>query len=587
MCHRLCPRGDTYESNRIYQAIALGSIPLVETRFHGPLHAGNWTQFSSPIRRSPAGGLLLPTSAEEIRLRLQLSRAASAFDCTPDSAAMTSYVDDALDRLSSDERVDSLFSSSLMARLQLLEPCRKRFTQTSCGDHNISPQRCMQCGRPLPHGECACVEGQQSDGTALSSTTIRLGGGRGSEGSKERRGGGIPLGSGIVDEQGPQCYCFSACNSTDLANFLSRRPETIASPDNPWYRYLATVYGSLPHLPVSLSQFNFFYHADSEWSNSVEWPMASCRGLVGRPCSRAVCSRWRTSEGGESQGEGGKPQRKRKTVAVLPSLFVRGVARSAATLIFEAPLAVPRRLIGQAAKSAIEQANGLLGHHTLSTGGWREVIRRNHLPEREGTHGYGCWLWPATGSGIWVNLGRTLVVHRKDVAEATLARAWWANSSIDHNASLPLMRRIRAQEGFTVQAGDLGYDSVQVQYNFGGHAGKWAEIVLTSPPCMHGRRALRTCLPPLIEVRAGWGAEIPCTCDDELPLLNCKEALRPPDELARVVTRGTSSQKACHKRTANDRCTDSNACVRKCATSNSSDLLHRVPKVRQQRSSRP
>ena len=171
--YTLCPRGDTTESSRIYQAFRHGSIPLVEPFFHGPLHAGNWSEFSWPIQPAqwkrlgkpggrsipvPAAGLALPSAEQEVRLQSQLARAAAAFDCTPGSEAMARFLNDAVGRLDLHQPAAPVMPPSTHARIRLFEPCRKLFTQSSCGVDSTDPQSCMDCLLPAEgHRECRCV----------------------------------------------------------------------------------------------------------------------------------------------------------------------------------------------------------------------------------------------------------------------------------------------------------------------------------------------------------------------------------------------------------------------------------------------
>lgn len=359
----------------------------------------------------------------------------------------------------------------------------------------------------------------------------------------------------------------------------------VDSSDSPWYAYLAAVYGSAPTLPVRLDRLNYFHHNDlleqdatGEGTAAPVGPVGPCR----RPhnselaCSWEECSRWLSPALLRSP-----PSPPRRYSVVIPSLFVRRETRSMGSLVFEEPAVRPNRHILDAALPSIAQANQLRGRLTVG-GGWREVIRRNHRPEREGVDSYGCWLWPAQGSGIWVSLGRSLILHRKDTAEATLRSSWLSNTSIDHNASRLRMRRLPARERFTVQAADLGYDSVQIQYNFGGGLGQWPEIVLTQSECMFGSQPLGTCLPHSVEVRTGWSAELPCSCDESLPLLNCRK-----ESLTRWQARSWNGPRNVLASTGNERPASAghhdrawprrNACVRKCDVPNGSLVVNRIP----------
>jgi len=184
--YTLCPRGDTTESSRIYQALAHGSIPLVEPNFHGPLHAGNWSEFTWPIKpaaaqlpqcrpsrackrlranASPhAQGLELPSAEQEVRLQARLAQASAAFDCKPGSDAMARFLRDAVARLDLSRPAAPVVPPHTHARLRLFEPCRKLFTQATCGVGDAakpgyrSPQECMDCLQPVAgHLECRCV----------------------------------------------------------------------------------------------------------------------------------------------------------------------------------------------------------------------------------------------------------------------------------------------------------------------------------------------------------------------------------------------------------------------------------------------
>lgn len=191
--YTLCPRGDTPESSRIYQALAHGSIPLVEPYFHGPLHAGNWSEFSWPIKKARAGchgekqeraaersvgcgGLLLPSAEEEARLQARLPTASAAFDCTPGSDAMGRFLRDAVARLDLRRPVAPVVPADWHARLRLFEPCRRLFSQELCGNNTLTtPQSCLDCLIATPgHLECRCVVND----TATLATWGRRGPGR-------------------------------------------------------------------------------------------------------------------------------------------------------------------------------------------------------------------------------------------------------------------------------------------------------------------------------------------------------------------------------------------------------------------------
>ena len=130
----------------------------------------------------------------------------------------------------------------------------------------------------------------------------------------------------------------------------------------------------------------------------------------------------------------------------------------------------------------------------------------------EGRLNYGCWFFPAAGSGIWLPLGRTYITHTKSGGSlASLKAAWRANTTIEHNES----EKIVAPHGEVMPsyAARLGYDTVQAQFN---NMGSMAETVAVSAPCMarEGRPGLGACVP--LELRAGARAERRCECDSDV-----------------------------------------------------------------------
>ena len=127
---------------------------------------------------------------------------------------------------------------------------------------------------------------------------------------------------------------------------------------------------------------------------------------------------------------------------------------------------------------------------------------------------------------MWVSTGRTLRVHFKHNVRA-LVRRWSANTSVDHAASRREREAAPAGEAFPIMAHELGYHSVQVQFNFNRYFG---ELVFVHEACMSAPRALGACVPSL-DTRAGWldrvgrghGGDLlaPCHCSDAQLVLNC------------------------------------------------------------------
>ena len=103
--YTLCPYGDTPESRRIYQALSVGSIPIVEDDFQRPAFAP-WGSFSTRIQRlcecrcaCPNATFRLPSAWRQRSLQLSAVRHAKTFECEPDNPAFTTYIQRAVRKL--------------------------------------------------------------------------------------------------------------------------------------------------------------------------------------------------------------------------------------------------------------------------------------------------------------------------------------------------------------------------------------------------------------------------------------------------------------------------------------------------------
>ena len=148
---------------------------------------------------------------------------------------------------------------------------------------------------------------------------------------------------------------------------------------------------------------------------------------------------------------------------------------------------------------------------------WVEVMRvgiRN-----EGGH-YGCWFWPLRGSGMFVNVGRSLRSGNKHHLAALL-------QTPHHDRFLPNATAARGYDSFQVWRGGPQYGGSNARFHVTTVPA--FELVLTGPGCVdvapqsakqniHG-----PCVPT--PIRAGWNASRSCDCDaDASPLLNCLHA---------------------------------------------------------------
>jgi len=215
----------------------------------------------------------------------------------------------------------------------------------------------------------------------------------------------------------PPCSCFSTCDVASATAFKQAIPEQIETPDSAWYGYLRAVYGPSLTLPFDLGRVNFFYHHDDQtWARRfprVEWPMSSCRipvptmnlhtglSVVEVPrCDVTVCSRWLQPKDTQHQ----------------PAVFA--ISQTCAMPNADYNESVGVVIFGEPISAGAVASRSDLGRHLVGQSEWAEVIRGSDdmifPPGHEGVNGYGCWFFPAIGSGIWVNTGNTLQLRNKD-----------------------------------------------------------------------------------------------------------------------------------------------------------------------------
>ena len=406
------------------------------------------------------------------------------------------------------------------------------------------------------------------------------------------------------------CYCFSSCTASEAMQLRDGAP-TITNASSPWFAYLQAVYAddNVP-LPFDTSKLQFFYHPDPVWQRrhqSLHWPMARCtcyadakRGVqlfhngqeyCGKmqnqhPCNEDVCAPWEV-----------QPKPKRRSQSLRVHTNIEG---QFALYVFSHKTAVREGSVGARSLNTTERAfesAGSLVHFTIANGtqtdafgGWEtngkwvEVFRTNEdqfafldynqsanqlqyirWPWREGKNYYGCWMFHAPGSGIFVNAGRThhagghghvidpafpredligpflesvnlrppVVPDRTSVRPPIgfvkqppplLAAAMnysTAPLSLDVQAALKYYDAHSSgaaatfKEHFPIFAYMLGLDSVQ----FRASIIKMSELVITSKACMVSQKPLRTC--PPVPLRMGWNASHECRCADSSLILNC------------------------------------------------------------------
>lgn len=157
--------------------------------------------------------------------------------------------------------------------------------------------------------------------------------------------------------------------------------------------------------------------------------------------------------------------------------------------------------------------------------------RFNKFVRPEGAR-YGCWFWPMPGSGIFVNVGRTLVFESRRAAAAEFDRIFGFgkhDNSFAHSARL------------------LGFDSLQIlsgsleMYNV--RTAPFFELVLAYDGCFDDKYVVGPC--PPVPLRTGARAGLPCECADHAaPIINCRSHCVVNCRPHRNRTSGTRAAKA-------------------------------------------
>ena len=196
------------------------------------------------------------------------------------------------------------------------------------------------------------------------------------------------------------------------------------------------------------------------------------------------------------------------------------VLRSAASELLP-PANSSVRQAGKAGRRSRAQRERFYPHRAqgVRNHSWVEVVRRQI--GGEGEKGYGCWAYPllppfASGSGIFVNVGRTLIVDGGPGS--------WAKKSpgVRTNCQRP---PCGGGDNFVATAArHQGYDSVQFLFKTNFKTPRHPELVLTHEACLGLDRSspLGVCFPPGVPTRTGVAASRPCTCLERHQFwLNC------------------------------------------------------------------
>ena len=239
------------------------------------------------------------------------------------------------------------------------------------------------------------------------------------------------------------------CEGVKRSSVQGLLPLLLRRGDNPdWDRYLAAVYGRTTlRYPIDLAHFHFFYQHPSLPLRGVVQP-----ALLDITCHAIPGHAW----------HGWEEWRRRRRLGFFVQHFDPRLP----------PASQPEPL-----------------RSGFANGTWVEVmrVRAAHPDEQHGT-----WFWLATGSGIWLHLGRTVVVdwacERSETS--TLVRALRDAGSYD-TVQIPVSAYFLPQAITTSR-----YEIVDFRAR-GGYAHE---------------SAMSVCPPRAADLRAGWAHSLRCAC---------------------------------------------------------------------------
>eukprot|EP01041_Mallomonas_annulata_P010742 gene10742-22439_t len=160
---------------------------------------------------------------------------------------------------------------------------------------------------------------------------------------------------------------------------------------------------------------------------------------------------------------------------------------------------------------------------------WAEVTRfasscllYNHTSEEGFSSGwsgigpkvpYGCWFLRYPGTGIYVNVGRTITAKTRYELMLKL------DLKPDKDTCTPDNLKCPDDKEFCGAALKLGYDSIQANHygSFRGYT--MPELVMCNGQC--ATVPFNTTCPPGIVLKTGMNGHKSCTCNDKFKILNC------------------------------------------------------------------
>eukprot|EP01041_Mallomonas_annulata_P002004 gene2004-3898_t len=145
---------------------------------------------------------------------------------------------------------------------------------------------------------------------------------------------------------------------------------------------------------------------------------------------------------------------------------------------------------------------------------------------------YGCWFHRYGGSGIFINVGKTIAAKTRKELMTKLKISGCENDNYFN---------CHREDEFCIAALKQGYDSIQVdlisydeghyyanfeigsQRHHGSLKFREPELILCSGKC--ATVTFSTACPPGVELRTGLDASKPCHCDDSFSTLNCANGI--------------------------------------------------------------
>ena len=340
-------------------------------------------------------------------------------------------------------------------------------------------------------------------------------------------------------------------------------PSLQNNADSPrWRSYLQRVYRSEEPLPAStarglLERAFWFYHSAPfdgrvECFHQQESALNTRQVCAVRPSGLRIVIRHRPQPESLLARFGfflpaTRPGTCRRKCPIVPPAVPAAAATKTTTTVSGVQQVAPRRT-----QCPIEQL--MAADHS-----WVEVTRiaeRSFFPRPKKREGgaLGCWFFAAAGSGVFLNVGRSLrVTRREDLAAAlNMTNDVLRQAGIDRKFFEVYPYSIDPL-GLCGRAAARGYDSLQIwdedakghrlepaRYPDGlTHLTKlWEhEVVSCNPNCLASNGPC-TRLP----LRTGVDASRPCACNDARPVLNCdRTAPHLPPSVANGTERAASS----------------------------------------------